>query len=147
MKKIEEIKKYLSDNSSRSKEFLINRLAKKFEISEKSAENYYYVWKKEFMKASEEEYGSEESQKVAEEVIRQNEKALEEVSKNKKDENKLKIKKVELEGEFGNYIKEGEKVISGEITFNSLEDVEAYYQREIETFNKRIEEIREVYKF
>lgn len=99
----------------------------------------------------------EDAKKIAQEVARQIEKELEKehiaeygqmVEENKEEKaiSKLKIKKVELEGEFGSYIREGNKVIAGEITFNSLEELEEYQRKEIELFNKRMEEIREVYK-
>lgn len=99
----------------------------------------------------------EDAKKIAQEVARQIEKELEkehiaedgqmaEENKEEKAISKLKIKKVELEGEFGSYIREGNKVIAGEITFNSLEELEEYQRKEIELFNKRMEEIREVYK-
>lgn len=99
----------------------------------------------------------EDAKKIAQEVARQIEKELEkehiaedgqmaEENKEEKTISKLKIKKVELEGEFGSYIREGNKVIAGEITFNSLEELEEYQRKEIELFNKRMEEIREVYK-
>ena len=104
----------------------------------------------------------EDAKKIAKEVARQIEKELEkedhiaevgkmveeskEEVKGEKNMSKLKIKKVELEGEFGSYIREGNKVIAGEITFNSLEELEEYQRKEIELFNRRMEEIREVYK-
>ncbi|MGG7058728.1 hypothetical protein ACQPUZ_10560 [Clostridium tertium] len=104
----------------------------------------------------------EDAEKIAKEVARQIEKELEkedhiaevgqmgeeskEEVKGEKAMSKLKIKKVELEGEFGSYIREGNKVIAGEITFNSLEELEEYQRKEIEIFNRRMEEIREVYK-
>lgn len=104
----------------------------------------------------------EDAEKIAKEVARQIEKELEkedhiaevgqmieeskEKVKGEKAMSKLKIKKVELEGEFGSYIREGNKVIAGEITFNSLEELEEYQRKEIELFNRRMEEIREVYK-
>lgn len=99
----------------------------------------------------------EDAKKIVQEVARQIEKELEkehiaedgqmaEENKEEKAISKLKIKKVELEGEFGSYIREGNKVIAGEITFNSLEELEEYQRIEIELFNKRMEEIREVYK-
>ncbi|MGG7143569.1 hypothetical protein ACQPVP_08890 [Clostridium nigeriense] len=105
---------------------------------------------------------NEDAKKIAKEVARQIEKELEkedhiaeigqmieeskEGVKGEKAMSKLKIKKVELEGEFGSYIREGNKVIAGEITFNSLEELEEYQRKEIELFNRRMEEIREVYK-
>lgn len=68
-----------------------------------------------------------------------------EIHKEKKEVSKLKIKKIELEGEFGSYIKEGNKVIAGDIVFNSLQELEVYKKKEIEAFNLRMKEIEDVY--
>ncbi|MBD7914227.1 hypothetical protein H9660_03620 [Clostridium sp. Sa3CUN1] len=127
MRKIDEINSYLNINSHKEKEELLKNIMKIFNISNKTAELYYYKWKKDFM----------------------NTKTC--ISENKEDKkvkimSKLKIKKLEIEGEFGNYIKEGNKVVAGEVIFNSLEDIEEYEKKEIELFNKKIQEIREVYK-
>lgn len=127
MRKIDEINSYLNINSHKEKEQLLKNIMKIFNISNKTAELYYYKWKKDFM----------------------NTKTC--ISENKEDKkvkimSKLKIKKLEIEGEFGNYIKEGNKVVAGEVIFNSLEDIEEYEKKEIELFNKKIQEIREVYK-
>ena len=162
MKKIDEIYKYLDRNSSREKNQLLKNIAKKFELSNEDAEKYYNSWKKEYMKPSNISTRKEDAKKIAKEVARQIEKELEkedhiaevgqmveeskEEVKGEKAMSKLKIKKVELEGEFGSYIREGNKVIAGEITFNSLEELEEYQRKEIELFNRRMEEIREVYK-
>lgn len=92
----------------------------------------------------------EEAKKISKEVARQLEKEInkevQEEVKEEKEVSKFKIKKIELEGEFGSYIREGEKVIAGEVVFNSLKDLEEYERKEIELFNRRMEEIREVYK-
>lgn len=67
MKKIDEINNYLTDNSSKSRDRLIDSLIKKFGISKKSAEDYYYNWKKEFMKfnsGNEKDYIAKVSKKV-----------------------------------------------------------------------------------
>ena len=87
----------------------------------------------------------EDAKKIAAEVARQLEKEIEEV-KEYNSMPKLKVKKVELEGEFGSYIREGNKVTAGEITFNSLQDLEEYKRREIELFNLKMQEIEAVYK-
>ncbi|MDU7243242.1 hypothetical protein [Clostridium sp.] len=87
----------------------------------------------------------EDAKKIAKEVGRQLEKEIEEVKENKSMP-KLKVMKVELEGEFGSYIREGNKVTAGEITFNSLQDLEEYKKREIELFNLKMQEIEAVYK-
>lgn len=83
---------------------------------------------------------NQDAKKIAEEVSRQVEKEIATVKTNK-----LKIKKIELEGEFGSYIKEGSTVIAGEITFNSLEELQEYKKKEIEIFNLRMKEIEDVY--
>lgn len=156
-----------------SKAMITNAIKRvKSERLENTEEAAKYILEddKELKKAVE----KEDAKKIAKEVARQIEKELEkedhiaevgkmveeskeeskEKSKEKSKEevkgekvmSKLKIKKVELEGEFGSYIREGNKVIAGEITFNSLEELEEYQRKEIELFNRRMEEIREVYK-
>lgn len=82
-----------------------------------------------------------------EEHIAEGSKRVEEIKEAKEEPvmSKLKIKKVELEGEYGNYIKEGNKVIAGEMTFNSLKELEVYKKKEIELFNLRMKEIENVY--
>lgn len=58
---------------------------------------------------------------------------------------KLKIKKAVIEGEYGSYEIENDKVKSGEETFNNLKEVDEYKQKEIENFVKRIEEIKSIF--
>ena len=66
--------------------------------------------------------------------------------KEEKKMSKLKVKRIEVDGEFGSYVREGNKVVAGDITFNSLEEAEDHYKREIEILNNKIQEIKEVYK-
>lgn len=68
-----------------------------------------------------------------------------EISKEEKEVSKLKIRRIELEGEFGTYTKEGNKVVAGEITFNNFEELQEYKKKEIELFNLRMKEIEDVY--
>lgn len=99
MKKIDEINNYLTDNSSKSRDRLIDSLIKKFEISKKSAEDYYYNWKKEFMKfnsENEKDYIAKVSKK-AEEKKEMNEVDGLEVLK------EVVIKEVKLKGRNGIY--------------------------------------------
>lgn len=112
------------------------------ELEIEDAATYILEDNKELKKVVEKELEKEDH--IAE-VGKMVEESKEEV-KEEKGMSKLKIKKVELEGEFGSYIREGNKVIAGEITFNSLEELEEYQRKEIELFNRRMEEIREVYK-
>jgi len=52
MGKIDEINKYLTDNQCRAKSYLIPKLVDKFGITKRSADTYYYKWKKEYMQTS-----------------------------------------------------------------------------------------------
>lgn len=52
MGKIDEINKYLTDNQCRAKSYLIPKLVEKFGITKRSADTYYYKWKKEYMQTS-----------------------------------------------------------------------------------------------
>ena len=52
MGKIDEINKYLTDNQCRAKSYLIPKMVEKFGISKRSADTYYYKWKKEYMQTS-----------------------------------------------------------------------------------------------
>ena len=135
---------------------LVNREFGKLKDEQDIEDATNYIFGEETKKLKEEiekessEKIKEEAKKVSEEVARQLEKEInKEVQEEVKEEkvmSKLKIKKVELEGEFGSYIREGDKVTAGEITFNSLEELEEYKKKEIELFNRRMEEIKEVYK-
>lgn len=130
LENIEDAAKYILEDNKELKEKI---KAEAKEIAKVVADNLEKELEKEDHIA---EVGQkiEKAQEIKEEV------------KEEKEMSKLKIKKVELEGEFGSYIREGNKVVAGEITFNSLEELEEYHRKEIELFNRRMEEIREVYK-
>lgn len=161
VKQKEMVKTLSIDFPMLSKAMITNAIKKvKSERLENTEEAARYIL--EDNKEIKDEVKKEDAKKIAKEVARQIEKELEkedhiadvgqmieeskEEVKEEKAMSKLKIKKVELEGEFGSYIREGNKVIAGEITFNSLEELEEYQRKEIELFNRRMEEIREVYK-
>ncbi|MDU5108876.1 MAG: hypothetical protein E6248_00400 [Clostridium sp.] len=131
MGKINEINKYLTDNQSRAKSYLINNLVEKFNITKRSADTYYYNWKKEYMNTSKcvptEEIKismkdmdrnmkadinvKADAKKVAEEVARQLAKGIKkdhiaEVSKKVEDLEVLEevvVKEVKLKGRNGVY--------------------------------------------
>lgn len=70
---------------------------------------------------------------------------VQEEIKEKKSMSRLKFRRIEVDGEFGSYVREGNKVVAGDITFNSLEEAENYYKKEIEILTNKIEEVKEVY--
>lgn len=157
MKKIDEMYKYLNENGGRDKEHLVKHLIKEFDISKKSAEAYYYRWKKEFMKTSKcvpKDLVKKINNKEVEEVMKEEVKEVEKINvdHNTKekitDEKKsnLKVTSMTIKGQYADYIKDGEKVICGEETFYSIEDLEEYKKREIASFYARLGEILEVFE-
>lgn len=133
MKKIDEVYEYLNKNLSKEKSQLLRNMVKKFSISDRTAELYYYRWKKEYMKTSkcipkevakkmnnskgvdrtmrEDINIKSDAKKVADEVERQVEKEIKkdhiaEVSKKVDDLEVLEevvIKEVKLKGKNGVY--------------------------------------------
>lgn len=150
----------LIDDGVKQQNELVKKISLEFPIITKAmATNYIKEVKSENRKEISREEGEkmlldiiegntdikEEAKKIAEEVASSLEEELEIQEIKGVNIMKLKIKKVELEGEFGSYIKEGDKVISGEMVFNSLEEVEEYQRKEIELFNRRMEELKACY--
>lgn len=138
MRKIDEIYKYINENSERDKDTIIKKVLKKFNVSQASAQAYYYMWKKEFMKSANcVPKKTKENLQTKQETHKKPEK--EEAKSNLRLENGKVIK-----CKYGVYIKEGKKVIAGEEVFKSVEDLEAYKKKEIALFYKRLSEIMDV---
>jgi len=57
---------------------------------------------------------------------------------------KLKIKKAEIEGEYGDYIVSNEGVKVGNKLFKNAGDIDAYRLKELEKFYSQLKEIKEV---
>ena len=143
MRKIDEIFMFINAYSERDKEVIIKKVAKKFEISIDTAKTYYYRWKREYMKTSKcvpkDIKINLKPKQVNQEVLKKDE--LIKI----KDNNKLKKQDaVVIKGECGIYIKEGNRVIAGDVIFNNSEDIENYRKKEIAVFYKRLSEIMDV---
>lgn len=93
----------------------------------------------------EKELGKEDHIAEAKQKVQKDEKKIQERIKEEKKMSKLKVKRIEVDGEFGSYVREGDKVLAGDITFNSLEEAENYYKKEIEILTNKIAEVKEVY--
>jgi poly(A) polymerase Pap1 len=151
MKKIDEMYKYLNENGGRDKDHLVKHLVKEFGISKKSAETYYYRWKKEFMKTSKcvpKDLVKKINNKDVDEV---KEKAREVEKINidyepKEKKSNLQVTSMTIKGQYADYIKDGDKVICGNETFYSIEDLEEYKKKEIANFYARLGEILEVFE-
>lgn len=63
-----------------------------------------------------------------------------------KEENKIKLLKMELMGEFGLYEVEGTKLTIDNVKFNSKEHVEEAYQKKIEYLTKCKNEALKIYE-
>ena len=128
LKDTEDAAKYiLEDNKKIKEKIMIN--AK--EIAKKVVDNL-------------EEELEKEDQVIERDQEQVQDKAQEEV-KEKKSMSRLKFRRIEVDGEFGSYVREGNKVVAGDITFNSLDEAENYYKKEIEVLTNKIEEVKEVY--
>lgn len=101
----------------------------------------------------EEDFNPNAIKEVAEEL---KEKKVEEVNKmdkeiknqqpEVKEENKIKLLKMELMGEFGVYEVEGTKLTIDNVKFNSKEHVEEVYQKQIEQLTKCKNEALKIYE-
>ena len=123
LKKTEDAAKYILEDNKKLKE-KIELDAK--EMAKKVADNLDKELEKE-------DHEPEANQNIKEEI------------KEKKSMSRLKFRRIEVDGEFGSYVREGNKVVAGDITFNSLEEAENYYKKEIEILTNKIEEVKEVY--
>lgn len=123
LKKTEDAAKYILEDNKKLKE-KIEQDAK--EIARNVADNLEEELEKE-------DYDPEANQNIKEEI------------KEKKSMSRLKFRRIEVDGEYGSYVREGNKVVAGDITFNSLEEAKNYYIKEIEILANKIEEIKEVY--
>lgn len=63
-----------------------------------------------------------------------------------KEENKIKLLKMQLMGEFGLYEVEGTKLTIDNVKFNSKEHVEEVYQKKIEYLTKCKNEALKIYE-
>ena len=139
MKKIDEIYKFINENAEYRKETIIKKVVKRFNISQEDAQDYYYKWKKEFMK------GANCVPKNPKGDLQLEEK--EEPKKEKLINNDLKIEQATfIKGKYGLYIKQGKKVIAGDEVFRSIEDLEAYKKKEVALFYARLSEIHDIFE-
>ena len=156
---IKDINEYLNQNEktiqSKDTELNVKYIAKTFKVGEKLARKCYEQWKEEYCKskltpAEIEELRKEIKEKNQEKAKRKQEKLKKDSKKEEvKEEKKLSklkvVKKVmEVEGEFGKYVIDGNVITKGEEKFNSIADIEKYEKAEIEKFAKQMAELREV---
>ena len=137
MRKRDEIYIYLNENSDKEKRVILKGMAKRFSISDKTSELYYYRWKKDFMNTS----------KCVPKKPKTNLQPNQEKKVESKEVKNNKLKKqqaIVIKGECGIYIKEGNRVIAGDVIFNNSEDIENYRKKEIAVFYKRLSEIMDV---
>ena len=154
MSKLENIKKYLNENEGKEKQVLIKDICEKFDVKEKSAEIYYYQWKKEFT-GSNECIPKEEriidllpkQEKIKEKIIIPHDvKPLNADKEVVFKESKIKIVTANLKGEYGEYQITEEGVKVGEELFKNEDDLETYRKAQVRNFYLMISEITEVLK-
>ncbi len=67
------------------------------------------------------------------------------VNENKTSKLKVLEKQVKVQGEFGVYEADEEKVCTGKLTFRTIEDIETYRRWELDRLSKMVEELKEVF--
>lgn len=156
---IKDINEYLNINEktiqAKDTEQNVKNISKTFKVGEKLARKCYEEWKNGYclpkLTPSEvEELRKEIKEKNQEKAKRKQEKlkkdSKKEEVKEEKKVSKLKVVKkvMEVEGEFGKYVIDGNVITKGEEKFNSIADIEKYEKAEIEKFAKQMAELREV---
>lgn len=151
MTKEEQVFKYFTNNSKKSKEKLIKEVTKKFNIAESSANVYYYRWKSEYMETDncipkkEKEIEIKEKPKEKAQIKIPHDITPIDTSKLdvfKKPKITIIQGKVDYKGkEF--LIKDGALVV-GEETFKNIDDLEEYKKKQIKEFYMQIGEIADV---
>lgn len=146
MSNIEKIYKYLTEEcENEDKEKSIRLIKAKFKLTDALATRYYYEWKKKFMQninCVPNTPAASKTKEIIKEVKQKDTSKKEEESKPSKP--KLKIKKAEIEGEYGEYIISNDGVQLGDQLFKTPEDIEKYRLKELEEFYAQLREINEV---
>ncbi|WP_297428717.1 hypothetical protein [Clostridium sp.] len=152
-KLLEEIKDYLNiHGTAKSKEVSIKERCEKFEVKEKTAELYYYKWKKEFTGSNncvpkeEKKFESLQKQEESKEkvIIPHDVKPINADEQEVFKKSKLKIISGKVSGVHGEYevvdggVKVGEKIIKNE------DDLENFRKEEIRQFYLILGEVTEV---
>lgn len=140
----EEIIDFINRNEGNNtyRKDLIKMVSKKFDMREKTVEDYYYLWKKQYMKTDNC-------------VPKNRTKDNGEIIKKKNGEKFLILDKSELlnsdfevvqmiKGKYRMYEKQGHTVKVGDMIFRTESDIENYKKREIEKFMLELGEILEV---
>lgn len=163
---IKDVNEYLKQNEQtiqgQNTEKNVETIMKKFKVGEKIARQCYEKWKdaycqpnlteedikdlKKEIKAKNHEIYKSKQEKNKKETKKEIEKEVQEEVKEEKKMSKLRvIKKVmEVEGEFGKYLIDGNVITKGEEKFSSVADIDKYEKEEISKFEQQMAELREV---
>lgn len=153
MSKLDEIKKYLTENMGKEKQELLTDIREKFSVTEKSADIYYYQWKGEFTRSKnckpkeekkvEIKYQEEEKKEI---IIPHDVKSINVDEQEIFKKTRLKMISGKFEGEYGEYevvdcaVKVGDELIKNE------SDLENFRKDQIRQFYMMIGEITEILK-
>ena len=140
---------FFDENKDKDRKQLIKECAAKLNVKESTIERYYSNWKKESEEKKKQSIINEDFEREVQDMINS--------SKGEKEMSKFKILKkvvvLDLEGEYGQYHIENNKVNFNDVEYANAEDVESSFKAKEEELTNRLialrkqkEELKEVMK-
>ena len=143
------VKLFFDGNKDKDIKELIKECATKFDVKETTIERYYRNWKKESEEKKKQSIINEDFEREVQDMMNS--------SKGEKEMSKFKILKkvvvLDLQGEYGKYHVENNKVNFNDVEYANAEDVESSFKAKEEELTNRLialrkqkEELKEVMK-
>ena len=132
-------KLFFTENKDKDRKELIKECAAKLNVKESTIERYYSNWRKESEEKKKQSIINEDFEKEVQDMINQSEKGEKEMSKFKV------LKKVivlDLEGEYGQYHIENNKVAFKDVEYVNAEDIESEFKAKEEELTKQLIDLR-----
>lgn len=140
---------FFDENKDKDRKQLIKECATKFDVKETTIERYYSNWKKESEEKKKKSIINEDFEREVQDMINR--------SKGEKEMSKFKVLKkvvvLDLEGQYGQYHIENNKVAFKDVEYVNAEDIESEFKAKEEELTKQLidlrkqkEELKEVLK-
>lgn len=131
-------KMFFEENKDKDKKELIKECATKFDVKETTIERYYSNWKKESEEKKKQSIINEDFEREVQDMINS--------SKGEKEMSKFKVLKkvvvLDLEGEYGQYHIENNKVNFNDVEYANAEDVDSSFKIKEEELTKQLIDLR-----
>lgn len=140
---------FFDENKDKDRKQLIKECATKFDVKETTIERYYSNWKKESEEKKKKSIINEDFEKEVQDMINR--------SKGEKEMSKFKVLKkvvvLDLEGQYGQYHIENNKVVFRDVEYSNSTDVDSSFKAKEEELTNRLialrkqkEELKQVMK-